>query len=283
MRLRASDRRRRLGPVARCTTTRGPMDVIELRDIVFQRQGRRILDGISWNIVQGQHWALLGANGSGKTTLLKILTGYEWASEGTVGVLGRRYGQCDLRELRKTIGWVSLALEYRIPRRDTALETVASGLDASLGVYRSFEPHEWDQARAALDHVNGLAFAGQSFETLSQGEQQRALIARALVNRPALLVLDEPCAGLDPAARASFLADLENLAQRPDATTIVFVTHHIEEIGPWVSHVHALKDGRTLAQAPIAQVLTTAILSDALSYDCEVLREDGHYRLRTAP
>ncbi len=258
------------------------MDVIELRDIVFQRQERLILKGVSWTIQRGQHWALLGANGSGKTTLLKILTGYEWATKGTVGVLGRRYGECDLRELRKTIGWVSMALEYRIPRRDTALETVVSGIDASLGVYRAFEPQEWDRAREVLEHVNGLSTADQTFDTLSQGEQQRALIARALVNRPALLVLDEPCAGLDPAARASFLADLGNLAQRPDAPTIVLVTHHIEEIGPWVSHVHALKDGRTLAQAPIAQVLTTDILSDALSYDCEVVREDGHYRLRAA-
>ncbi|MFA6241004.1 MAG: ATP-binding cassette domain-containing protein, partial [Candidatus Hydrogenedentales bacterium] len=118
------------------------MNAVELRDITFVRKGRRILDRVSWTIRQGEHWALIGANGSGKTTLLKIVTGYEWASEGSVSVLERVFGKCDIRELRKTIGWVSSSLESRLPHEDTALSIVESGLEATLGIYRRYSDAE---------------------------------------------------------------------------------------------------------------------------------------------
>ena len=255
------------------------MKIIELQDIAFRRNKRRILDGVSWMIERGQHWALLGANGSGKTTLLKILTGYEWPTEGRVVVLGNRYGACDLRAHRKAIGWVSAALEHRIPGEDSALDVAASGIEASLGLYRPFEAEEMDRARAALAEVGGEGLATQAFSTLSQGEQQRTLIARALVNRPKLLVLDEPCAGLDPAARDAFLDVLQTLAESPDAPTLLLVSHHIEEIGPWITHVHTLKEGKTLAQGTVSDVLTSAVLQKALSCPCEVIRENGRFRL----
>jgi iron complex transport system ATP-binding protein len=255
------------------------MKIIELSNVTFRRNERRILDGVSWIIEQGQHWELLGANGSGKTTLLKILTGYEWPTEGGVVVLSSRYGACDLRAHRKAIGWVSAALEHRIPREDTALEVVASGFEASLGVYRLFTADETERANHALTQVGGRALASQPFSTLSQGEQQRTLIARALVNQPTLLVLDEPCAGLDPAARLAFLEVLQTLSESPKAPTLLLVSHHIEEIGPWITHVHALKEGITLAQGPVAEVLTTDVMTEALSCPCEVLQENGRYRL----
>lgn len=255
------------------------MTIIELQNITFRRNERRILDKVSWRIEQGQHWALLGANGSGKTTLLKILTGYAWPTEGGVVVLGNRYGECDLRAHRKAIGWVSAAIEHRIPVEDSALDVAASGLEASLGLYRDFSAEEMGRAGDALARVGGEAFAGQSFGTLSQGEQQRTMIARALINRPRLLVLDEPCAGLDPAARVAFLEVLQSLSELPDAPTLILVSHHIEEIGPWISHVHTLKAGKTLAQGAVSDVLTSAVMSEALSCPCEVVRENGRFRL----
>ncbi len=254
--------------------------ILALRDIVFRRDGREILSGISWDIERGQHWALLGANGSGKTTLLKIVTGYEWPTEGAIEVLGRRFGECNLPELRKAIGWVSSALEHRIPAQNRAIEVVASGFDAAIGVYRVYSPGEFERAGQALRAIGGGAFAERPYGALSQGEQQRALLARALVNRPALLILDEPCAGLDPAARQSFLDDLERLARQADAPTLVFVTHHIEEIGPAVSHTLILKSGRVLASGPTGRVLTSARLTEAFGRPCKVERARGRCWLR---
>jgi iron complex transport system ATP-binding protein len=244
--------------------------VVELHEVGSERGGKRILDSVSWTIERGQHWALVGANGSGKTTLLKILTGYEWATTGTVRVLGRLFGEHDLRKLRLTIGWVSNALEYFIPGRDTALEVTLSGLDASFGVYRDFSEAERAAAADALGHLKAGYVAGQPFETLSQGEQKRTLIARALVCKPALLILDEPCAGLDPVARDAFLGDLADMARTEQSPTIILVTHHIEEIGPWISHVHVLKSGRTLRAGTAPGTLTAAVLSDAFSRPCAI-------------
>ncbi len=255
------------------------MKVIDVDRVTLRRGGRTILDDICWTIEKGQHWALLGANGSGKTTLLKILTGYEWPTSGQVSVLQKRHGEYDLRRLRKSIGWVSNVLEHQVPRQDSALEITASGFDSSFGVYRELDNALLSQCRAALESMRAGPFEMQAFETLSQGEQKRALIARALVNRPALLVLDEPCAGLDPVSRESFLDDLGELTQTPNGPTLLLVTHHVEEIPAWISHAMILKEGRAIAHGPIRHVLTSAVLTEALSQECQVHTEDGCYRI----
>lgn len=255
------------------------MAVLRLTDIGFRRGERQILSGVSWTVEPGQHWALLGANGSGKTTLLKIVTGYEWVSEGSVEALGQVFGECDLRTLRKSIGWVSSALVHNLPGRDTGESVVLSGLEASIGLYRDFTAKESDRARRTLALMGGEHLAEQRYEFMSQGEQQRVLIARALVSEPALLILDEPCAGLDPAARDHFLSDVGRLAQRPNAPTLVIVTHHIEEIHPWITHVLILKEGRVLAAGPKETVLTSANLSAAFNFDCRVRREGKLFHL----
>jgi iron complex transport system ATP-binding protein len=256
------------------------MAVIRLEDISYRRGDHEILSRLSWTIRRGQHWALLGANGAGKTTLLKIITGYEWVTEGTVEVLGEVFGQCNIPDLRKTIGWVSSALEHNLPARDTALAIVASGLEASIGLYRDFTPQEFERARETLALLGFAQGADQPYDVLSQGEKQRVLIARALVNRPSLLILDEPCAGLDPAAREAFLADLGRLSRSPSSPSLILVTHHIEEIGPWISHVLVIKAGRVLAAGPKADALTGAILGDAFGCPCVVETNASRYHLR---
>ena len=254
--------------------------IVKLNNIRFERNSLAILDNISWSIEQNQHWALLGANGSGKTTLLKIITGYEWPTEGSVEVLGKRYGKCNLRELRKHIGWVSTAIEHRLPEEDSAIEIVISGLDASMGIFRDVTEDEMERARDSLAMVNAQNFADRKFEILSQGEQQRVLIARALINRPSLLILDEPCIGLDPAARERFLADLSRLANRPDAPTMVVVTHHIEEIGSWINWIMVLKDGKTLSSGRKSQLLNSDTLSRAFDMKMLVKKEGLRYFIR---
>lgn len=253
--------------------------ILSLDNVSFVRNGQTILDRVSWTVKPGEHWAVLGANGSGKTTLLKIVTGYEWASEGALDVLGRRLGETDVRDLRRHVGWVSASIEQRLPTEDESIEVVLSGLDASLGLYRSFDDSEHRLALDALASVGAKALAGRRFGVLSQGEQQRVLIARALIAKPALLLLDEPCAGLDPAARHRFLRDMENLAHVPDAPALVLVTHHIEEIGPWINRILVLARGMVLAQGPPKRTLTSGVLSEAFSVACTASGERGSYRL----
>lgn len=253
--------------------------ILHLTNLSKLGDGRPILTGIDWRIRRGQHWALLGANGAGKTTLLRIVAGHDWPSEGEVRLLGSRFGAVDLRELRKSIGWVTSSLLAQFHPEDTALSVVASGLEGSIGLYRDFKESEFRRARRALAAIGAAAVAEQPYRTLSQGERQRVMIARALIARPALLVLDEPCAGLDPAVRESFLGDLARLARRPAAPTFIFVTHHIEEIPTFVTHGLILKDGRSLAHGPITSILTDAILSDAFACSCSIARTNGRYHL----
>lgn len=253
--------------------------VVELDAVTFCRGERAILSDISWRIEAGGHWALLGANGSGKTTLLKILTGYEWPTLGTVKVLGERHGDCDIRQLRRLIGWVSGAMASRLPTEDDAIDIVASGLDASIELYRQITQDERNKALTALRQLRAESIANQKYGTLSQGEMQKVLIARALVCDPQLLILDEPCIGLDPAARQRFLRDIGATAG-PQWPTLILVTHHIEEIGPWVRNVMLLKDGRAIAQGRPDEMLTAGRMTELLGCPCTVERDGQAYNLR---
>jgi iron complex transport system ATP-binding protein len=246
------------------------ISVIELENVSFIRQGWAILSGVNWRIEAGQRWALMGANGSGKTTLLKIITGYEWPTSGRVKVLGEEFGATDIRLLRKSVGWVSAAIEQKLPTQDSAIDVVASGLEASLGLFREFTSEEYSRAEASLKILKADSLAHQSFGTLSQGEQQKVLIARAMINRPKLLILDEPCAGLDPAARMRFLRDLEHLAVMSDAPAMIFVTHHIEEIGGWINQALLLKNGKIMTTGNPETVLTSENLTQLLDFPCRV-------------
>ena len=253
--------------------------VVEVNRVTFYRKQRAILSDVSWNIEKGQHWALLGANGSGKTTLLKLICGYEWPTFGSVQVLGRRFGACDVRRLRKLIGWVSSAMCHQLPGHDTALQVAASGLEASIGLYRTFSTEELDKARRMLAHLGAEHIAEQRYSTLSQGEQQKTLIARSLVSEPKLLILDEPCIGLDPASRERFLQDLDEFAARCEAPTMILVTHHIEEIRPWVRQVLMLKDGRVLTQGRPDEVICGAMMGRLFDCQCRVGKAENGFRL----
>ncbi|HOK95342.1 MAG TPA: ABC transporter ATP-binding protein [Anaerohalosphaeraceae bacterium] len=254
--------------------------VVELDKVTFCRKKRMILSDVSWRIEAGKHWALLGANGSGKTTLLKILTGYEWPTFGTVRVLGERFGICDIGRLRKLIGWVSSAMTQRLPMQDLAVEVVASGLDASIGLYRQISPEEFAKSLDMLKKLRADSIAHQDYGTLSQGEMQKVLIARALVCEPKLLILDEPCIGLDPAARQRFMNDLAVLARQDNAPTIILVTHHIEEIDPWIQQVLLLKNGQVLAVGEPDDVITSRRMSELFDYPCSVFRQGAEFLLR---
>lgn len=257
------------------------LPVLDMHVARFDRDGQRILDDVSLRVERGEHWAIVGPNGSGKSTFLSILAAYEWPTEGRVEVLGELYGRCDMNAMKRRIGIVGSALHQVLARQERAIDVVASGLYALIGgPWRVYDDADREAALRALALVSGEEFAQKPYGLLSHGQKRRVAIARALVRRPEILVLDEPCEGLDPVARERFLRDVEALASSPDAPTTMFVTHHLEEIPRAVTHALVLREGRTVASGPIARSLTTETLSRAFDAEFEVESIDGRLRSR---
>lgn len=234
-----------------------------------------ILDDINWQMRRGEHWVVLGANGSGKTSLLSVLTGYLTPTSGRVAVGDKVYGEADWRDVRTRIGLVSGSIRRLIRPEETGLEVVVSGKDAVLNYWGEITPELDARARAILADIGCDYAADRRWAVLSEGERQRCLIGRALMAGYDVLILDEPCSGLDPVAREHFLQFIEELARRPDAPGIVLVTHHVEEITPAFSHVLVLKGGKVLTQGKKADVMTSETLSEAFSADISLLLKDA--------
>jgi iron complex transport system ATP-binding protein len=256
--------------------------ILEVSQLRIQRSRTVILDAIDWRVERGQHWAVLGANGSGKTSLLAALAGYLMPTSGEIRVLGRRYGETDWRELRKQIGLVSSSIRQRMADSEPALESVISGKYAMIDFWGRVAAADRARGLRLLRQIECAHLAGRPWLYLSQGERQRVLIGRALMARPRLLILDEPCAGLDPAARENFLQFLERLGRRRHAPTLVLVTHHVEEIMRVFSHVLILKSGRVLAAGVKPRVLTSSALARAFTAPVRLAQKSGRYTLAVA-
>ena len=227
--------------------------VLDIRGLTIVRDGTVILRDLSWRVEPGQHWVVLGANGSGKTSLLAALTGYLMPTSGEITLLGHS---------------------------EPALFTVASGKHAMIDFWGT--PSRADRARAKelLALTECVPLADRPWAVLSQGERQRVLIGRALMARPKLLILDEPCAGLDPVAREHFLQFLGRLARTPDGPTLVFVTHHVEEITPVFSHALLLRAGAVTASGGLRRTLTSERLGELFGGACTLSRTAGRHSLR---
>jgi iron complex transport system ATP-binding protein len=264
--------------------------ILEVSNLRVARGHTTILDNVSWRVGPGEHWVILGANGSGKTTMLKALTGYLSPTAGELSLLGRRYGSCDWRDLRLKIGVVMNAFAASIPAAEPALDTVVSGKFAQLDLWHRVSAADRVAGRRLLN-ANGLgALEKREWLYLSQGERQRVLIARALMARPQLLILDEPCAGLDPVAREKFLRFIDELAQQAHRRSVssrrspalVLVTHHVEEIMPAFTHALLLRGGRVHAAGPRDQVLTSENLSATFGASLRLVRAGARFRLDAA-
>jgi iron complex transport system ATP-binding protein len=255
--------------------------ILEVNHLRVSRGTTTILKDVNWRVGRGEHWVILGANGSGKTSLLKALTGYLSPTSGSLGLLGRRYGACDWRELRLQIGVVTSAFTLSIPPAEIALDTVISGKFAQLDLWHRVSAADRAAARRLLRRIGLEYLAQREWAYLSQGERQRVLIARALMARPRLLILDEPCAGLDPVAREDFLQFVQGLAGRRGARqpALVLVTHHIEEIMPAFTHALLLRAGSVLAVGPLARVLTSDNLSKTFGAPMKLARSGERLRL----
>ncbi|MDP3070621.1 MAG: ATP-binding cassette domain-containing protein [Opitutaceae bacterium] len=257
--------------------------ILEVSGLRVERGRTVILHDIAWRGARGEHWAVLGANGSGKTSLLKALTGFLSPTKGEFSVLGRRYGASDWRELRLQIGVVTSAFAMSIPPSEVALDTVISGKYAQLDLWHRVTRADRAAGLRLLKKIGLARIADREWAYLSQGERQRVLIARALMAQPRLLILDEPCAGLDPVARESFLQFIEALARKRNSPALVLVTHHVEEIMPAFTHALLLREGRVLAAGPRQRVLTSARLSRAFDARLRLGRAGHRLRLHVTP
>ncbi|MEU6620557.1 ATP-binding cassette domain-containing protein [Streptomyces litmocidini] len=255
--------------------------VLHAEAVTLVREGNPLLSDVTLTVRPGEHWALLGANGAGKTTLLGLLGALTHPTRGRVEVLGRRLGRVDLRELRTAIGHVT----PRHPLRSALAvrDVVLTGAVGSVERPPRWTPTPAQEARADR-LIARLGLAGRrdaGWTTLSQGERGRALIARALMPEPRLLLLDEPATGLDLPGREQLLDALDALGTEHPGLATVLVTHHLEELPSGTTHALLLREGRALARGPVAEVLTGELLSACFGLPLTVERHDGRYAVRS--
>ncbi|MDN5746166.1 MAG: ATP-binding cassette domain-containing protein [Nocardioidaceae bacterium] len=255
------------------------VSALDVAGVSYVRGGRTILGQVDLTVDRGEHWALLGPNGAGKTTLLRLLGAQQFPSRGTVNVLGRQLGTYDLRELRRSIGFVD-------PRHDLhsnldALQIVLTGVTSTLEQVPHWTPSTDEVERAqSLVKLLGLDAEPVRWRTMSQGERGRALIARALMTAPELLLLDEPSTGLDLAAREQMIQTIAELPAALPGLTSVTVTHHFEELPPSVSHACLLRGGQCGAAGPVHEVLTTELVTTCFAHRIAVEHRHGCWSAR---
>ena len=254
------------------------------RVTVTTPDGRRLLGPVSLSVRTGEHWAVLGANGAGKTTLLRLLAAERHPSSGTAVVLGARLGASDLRQLRSRIGVVSHTVADRLPPSAASLGIVLTGGRGVLAPWWvSTDEADLVRGRQILKALGCDGLAERPFGSCSQGERQRVLLARSLFVEHPLLLLDEPCAGVDLPGREAFVLALTALARSSDSPTTVHVSHLLEELPPTTSHALLLREGEVVAKGPIEDVLTERSLGDCFGLAITLTREEGRWTARASP
>lgn len=244
---------------------------IDMKNVSWRREGTEILHNINWQVEKNEHWAVLGLNGAGKTSLLNMVNGYIWPTTGDVAVLGNTFGKTNIHEMRKSIGWVSSSLGQRVNERHPAEEILISGKFAAVGlVFDEPTTEDIEKAHQLMKQLHVDHVIGQAYQKCSQGERQKILIARALMADPKLLILDEPTNGLDFISREELLATIEQFAKADNAPTIIFVTHHIEEVLPIFESALLLEDGTVFAKGKREDILTSKHLSRLYKHEINV-------------
>lgn len=257
--------------------------VVELSGVSVRLSGTPVLTDVTWTVRTGERWAVLGRNGSGKTTLLRVVSLYLHPTEGHVVVLGERLGRVDVRRHRQRIGVASAAVADLLHPRVTALDAVVTARHGALEPWwHEYTDADRARARGLLARFSVVDRADHVFGTLSSGERQRVLLARALMNEPGVVLLDEPTAGLDVGGREELVSDLGRLAADPSSPPLVMVTHHLEEVPVGFTHAVVLDEGRMVAAGRIDEVLTSAVLSAAFGVELAVGTEAGRWWARRA-
>lgn len=250
--------------------------VIELRNVNLRRGDTQILRDINWRVDAGTCAAIFGPNGSGKSTLTRVISGYMWPTSGEVHVLGQHYGEANLNDLRHSIRLVQPGGQFDVDPALTARQVVLTGFFATLALYDTPSPAQEREADQLLERVGMTALRDHPYQTLSNGEKVRSLIARAMTGSPRLLLLDEPTAGLDLLAREQVLATVQGMFEHPDPPTVILITHHVEELPPAMSNVLLLDQGSVAAAGRPGDVFESERLSRV--YRCPVTVRQSHGR-----
>ena len=256
-------------------------NVLELADVSVRRGQATLLDSITWTVRDDERWVVLGANGAGKTTLVQLCSAQIHPTSGVAGILGEVLGTVDVFELRPRIGYTSAAIAERIPRDELVRDVVVSASYGVVGRWREhYDDLDHDRARALLVEVGAGKLLDRTFGTLSEGERKRVQIARSLMTDPELLILDEPAAGLDLGGREDLVSTMTVLANDARSPALVLVSHHVEEIPPGFTHALMLRDGRVVAQGPMAHTMTAENLTATFGMSLQLTLEDSRYAAR---
>jgi len=234
----------------------------------------KVLKSLNWSMGENENWVVIGNNGTGKTTFMKLIFGELIpVYGGEVRWFGNK-ARPSLSEVRKKIGYISAEYQSSYDRPALGWEVVASGHFSSIGLHEEVTAQQKEAAFKSMNYL-GIEYLGNTlYNRMSYGEARRVLLARAMVRRTRLLILDEPCSGLDVPTRENFLGSLEKLARK--STQMIYVTHRIEEIMPFFTHVLYLKNGKVFKQGKKEAMMDSEVLSNAL--DCSLMVEKSSSR-----
>ncbi len=253
---------------------------IDLRGVTVMKSGKQLISRVDWQVRRGERWVLFGPNGAGKTTLLQVVSTYQFPARGTATILGKRMGRTDVRRLRPRIGYVGPAPASLVRRYLPCREIVVTGRHAAFVDTRwhEYTDSDWEFADRQMEMMGVSSMAQREFATLSDGEKKRVLIARALMAKPELLLLDEPGTGLDLGAREGLIASLSAMAGREHNLTAILVTHHVEEIPPRFDRMIILANGRVAAAGAIDETLTGENLTEIYGMPLTVACSNGRFQ-----
>ena len=252
--------------------------VIQVENLCCKSGNRYLIHNINWEVKKGDHWVLFGMNGSGKTTLLSIIAGFHAKTSGKVEVFGETYTDENILKHRSKIGWVSSSFFDKYLSWESALNIVLSGKFGTLSVDFDVTDEDVKLAKRILTELRLGEKMNQPFCLMSKGERQCVLIARALIAKPEILILDEPGTGLDVFAREYVMRTIDDLARNTDLT-IIYVTHYPEEMLASFDQSMLLRDGKIFAKGNTEDVFTTEIISDFMRYPIDVVHGEGNYSM----
>ena len=255
--------------------------IISVENLSCLSGSRYLLNNISWQVHKGEQWIVFGRNGCGKTTLLSIIAGYKRFTSGQLTVFGRAYSAENILTLRKRIGWISSSFFDNYYHQEMVKDIVLAGLTGTLGTDFAITDAEVVKAKELITELGIGSKFEMPFDMLSKGERQHVLVARAFMNAPEILILDEPGTGLDVLARERLLKMVQNLAEQEEIT-LIYVTHYLEEILPSFDHCLLLRNGAVYQSGRTEELITAQNLSGFFNYPVSIETHNGQYNFASA-
>ena len=251
--------------------------LVQIKNADVYVGGNKVLNSLSWSMGEKENWAIIGNNGSGKTTFMRLIFGELIpVYGGKVGLFGNKE-HTSLSDVREKIGYVSAEYQNSYDRPALGWEVVASGYFSSIGLHEEVTLKQKEAAFASMKYLGIENLSETPYRQMSYGEARRILLARAMVRRTHLMILDEPCTGLDIPTREIFLETIEKMSRK--RTQMIYVTHRIEEIMPCISHVLYLKNGKIFKQGKKEVMMNSKTLSSALGCSLTIQKNSKRYWL----